>query len=67
MCEAEKVLIDALKTALQIADMNNWDMVRFSTNKETVRQYLLDKSGKEEFDAHKTPIGKALDAGHVYR
>lgn len=46
MNEAERQIISALQTALKIADMNGWNMVRFSIDKETVRQYLMNKDMK---------------------
>ena len=36
-------MVDAFRTGLEIADKNDWSMVRFSLKKEIVRQYLMEE------------------------
>ena len=40
---AEHKIYNTLETALAIADNAEWDMVRFSIDKELVREYLAYK------------------------
>lgn len=42
---AQSQLVSTFRIALQIADMNDWDMVRFSCDKEWVRIFV---KGMEE-------------------
>lgn len=52
---AEHEIYNILESALDIADNAGWDMVRFSLNKEIVREYL----------AYKKMMNDQM--GHIYK
>ena len=50
-----------------VRTVKKWSLIDLPSEKEFLKAFEKDEDENEEFNAHKTPIGKALDAGHIYK